>query len=214
MGITGGLLAGLVQILLISVYYCWIHDTIERDRITLQTIVRLDGGLFSAVINTAFILFIFKFISTSLISGLGLNWIPILMQFGIVVLLNALPEMVYFHRRDGMTSLSETFKFTRDNWIEWFLPLIIILLPYGLVTGVPYLLSQMSRMNEMIPASIVFIVAMDAVKRIGENVPFIGIVGLLVGAVSLNWFMLFRGFLFKELESGSRRQRVYKARQR
>lgn len=222
-GFTAGLFIGLIEILLISVYYCWLFDSIRRDKISFDNIIHIDGSVFSSVINTAFILFIIKFFIFSLVQGLSLEWVPILVQFGLVIVCNALPEVVYMHRFDGLSALSEAAKFTRDNWIEWFIPFIIILIPW-LIISPPQIFVLMigsdpffPDLTELMPASVLFrsfeILPVLSGSFLGASVPYLTtIVSLAFGIIGFNWFMLFRGFLFKDFESGTRRQRMYRAK--
>lgn len=211
MGFGGGLIVGLIQILFLSVYYCWVRDSVEKDRVTMQSLTKIDGSVFSAVINTAFILFIAKFLVASLIQGLNLAWVPILLQFGIVIVCNALPEVVYQHRYDGMTAIAEAAKFTRENWIEWFIPFIVILIPWFLISPDTALV-LIAKLDEMLPATAVYQTFALIPLVVHGSDALNQIVAIVLGIVGFNWYMLFRGFLFRDFETGSRRQRAFRSK--
>ena len=206
MGFAGGMILGMIQIFLVSLYYGWLWASVERDKLTRHNLLQFDYSLFSSAINVAFVLFIAQFIVQSFAQSAGHGEVMLFLQLAIIVIFNAVPEVIYVHRYDGMLGLSEAGKFTRDNWIEWYLPLVAILLPWILLSPQGVVLS-LAKMHPLLPAVIVL-------PATSVSLGGLGWVALPVGIIVLNWFMIFRGFLFRELESGSRRQRIYAARNR
>lgn len=209
-GFAGGLFIGLLQIALISLYYSWISETINREKLKLKDIVVFDYSLFSTTISVAFILFIAQFIISSLINGLGVDWIMSILGLAILLLFNALPEVIYVHRYEGMYALGQAERFTRENWIEWYLPFVVLLAPLIAINPIQ-VLDMLSGIDALLPAMPLVHVAFLLFPPYGTGALLLG---LLVGVSFLNWFMLFRGVLFKELETGTRRQRIYRAKQR
>src|SRR6185436_13512838 len=61
---------------------------------------------------------------------LGLNLV-------IVVLFNAVPELIYLGHHSALELLTESYRFIADNWIEWFPATIAMALPVVLLTAVP-----------------------------------------------------------------------------
>lgn len=208
---VGGLFVGMVQIVLISLYYCWLKSSIEREKLGWKDLIALDGSVFNAVINTAFLLFVVKFFISMLIQGMNLDWVLLMLQFGIIIFLNPLPEIVYYHRNDGMNAIQEAFEFVKENWVEWYIPFVALLVPW-IFLAPSALLSGIARMDEMLPASILVMTFQGVARFLPLDGASMGIVGLVFGIIAMNWFMIFRGFLFKELESGSLRARSFRRR--
>ena len=212
-GFFGGMIVGLVQVVLISVWYCWLRDVVSYQRLAYRGMYQLDGSLFSAVINTGFVLFIGKLLLSFFLQGTGNQEILLIVQFGLVIICNALPETLYLQRSDGIEAIVESARFTRQNWIEWFIPFIILVAPWIFVS-VDILLILIAKMEELLPATVVFNSMKLFTTAVLARVPYAYYIGLGVGLISFTWYSLFRGFLFQELQRGSRRQRVFVERQR
>jgi hypothetical protein len=119
----------------------------------------------------------------------------------LLVILNPIPEVIYLGRSDGLGMFQESLDFLRENWLEWFLPLLLLTI---LSLGFP--LPFMSPLQ---------------VGQLGF--PFMSAAGLLTGSIeSLFWnvlgmlllfaLMVFRGLLFRALFGSSRRQRIFRSR--
>lgn len=211
-GFAGGMIIGLVQIVLISIGYSWLRDSVSRERLLFKGLYQLDVGLFSSVINTAFILFIGKFLLSLFAQAPGFEWVMVLVQFGLVIVCNALPEVLYIQRYEGVAALQESIDFIKRNWIEWFLPLVLIAVPWIFIS-VDMLLFLVAKMDELLPATIVFhIVRVFSSSFLNGIGPVGTFLSYFLALILFVWFMLFRGFLFSGMVNGSRRQRAFKAK--
>lgn len=203
-GVLGSFLTGLLQVAALSLYFGWLHEAGQRGRLDWKALGGFDVQLFFAIIGVSFVLWI----AQVLVSGFGQQgetvWIPMLVRLLIVVLLNSLPESVYVHRYDGLNAVRHAFDFTKRNWIEWYLPFVIIILPLGLFSW-SFVVVSLSRAEPLLPTMLILYTP-------GFLLPGAGIIADLLGVVLLNWFMLFRGQLFIGLESGNRRKRVFQWR--
>jgi len=213
-GFFGGMVVGLVQLFFISVAYCWLRDAVSNERLPWRGLYQLDGMLFSSIINTGFVLFLAKFFLSLFIQASGNDGLFFVMQLGLILVCNALPEVLYLGRAEGVDAIKDAAQFTRENWIEWFLPLILFLVPWLMVSP-QILLILLAKMDELLPATIV----LQSVKIFSASVlPSMGIMTTIMsyalGLIAFVWFMLFRGFLFKELSIGSRRTRIFLSKQR
>ncbi|MDC0358062.1 hypothetical protein OAO01_04530 [Oligoflexia bacterium] len=209
LGVGGGFLAGLVHIALLSIYYSWISDIVKKEDLTLKKLIVLDYSMFFNVISVAFILFIAKYLVSAVVESSGAPWIGELFQFGIVIIFNAIPEVIYLHRYESIPALGHAATFTRENWIEWFLPLVIILSPL-LILNPNFVLKLIAQSSELLPA---LMIAHGWKILAAFHEDFIAIGLTLIGILLGNWIMLFRANLFLELESGTRRKRMYNAKQ-
>jgi hypothetical protein len=119
----------------------------------------------------------------------------------VVVVLNALPEVLYRHRTDSLAAIQEAFDFTIKNWVEWFLPLALVLAPllsYSLINA----LAILSGGFVLLPIQI-------AIISISTLLDEFALVGIALAIIAGTWFMVFRGFLFNELALSSRRKRAF-----
>lgn len=204
LGVIGGLIRSLYEALAISYYLAWLRESSQYRKVRINELKIIDWGLFQSVISILFILYLFQWGVVMLGTGMNAGWASIILQLLFVVLLNSLPETLYLTRRDGMDGIQESFSFTTKNWIEWYLPYLIIVSPLLLLAGIS--------LPEILAQTNVFFPAMPVI-----TVPFYLFPGLLtlslpLGLILAHWFMLFRAKLYQELDKGSRRQRMFKSR--
>jgi hypothetical protein len=108
----------------------------------------------------------------------------------LYVFLNPVPELIYQSRLSGLQLLSASYEFIVANWIEWFLPNVLI-------TAVGYLLLQwLNEIADYLPFFLKFFFVSAAF-------------GLF-----LTFLMLYRGVLFGELSGTTRRSRLFRYRAR
>jgi len=116
--------------------------------------------------------------------------IVLAMQLVLYVILNPVPELIYQSRTSGLALLSASYEFIVENWIEWFLPNVLI-------TAAGYfLLGWLDLPVAYLPSFFRFFFLFS-------------IFGLL-----LTFLMIFRGLLFSELAGSTRRSRAYRYRAR
>mgnify|MGYP003693803539 CR=1 FL=1 len=58
------------------------------------------------------------------------------MNLVIVVLFNAVPELIYLGHHSSLELLTESYRFIGDNWIEWFPATIVMAVPLVLLAEV------------------------------------------------------------------------------
>lgn len=207
LGMAGGFVVGLVEVALLTLYYRWIADSTEGDRLRFSDLIQFDYSLFVSIISVGFVVFIAKYIISSLILGMSLGWINALISLVIIIVLNPVAETIMHHRFEGMTAISHAYRFVLDNWVEWFLPFVLIMIPWMLIDRSDPLL-MLARTDPLLPGSPVIFAAV----ALGYWVPLPGLVLAAIGVVVVNWFMIFRLNLFRDLDSSSRRQRSYRYR--
>jgi hypothetical protein len=119
----------------------------------------------------------------------------------LLIILNPIPEIIYLGRSDGLAMLQESVDFLRENWLEWFLPLVlltILSLEFPLPFVSPFQTGQLG---------FPFMNAISLLSGSIENI-FWSVLGVLL----LFALMVFRGLLFRSLFGSSRRQRIYRSR--
>jgi hypothetical protein len=205
MGIGGGFLVGFAAIVFIAYYYGWLSSALDEKKFSFESSYILDYHMFFHIMSVAFILWIADMIIGSVLKGLPVEGAgEQIYQLGLFVIFNAIPETLYIRRYESTHALGHAATFTRDNWIEWFLPFLVVLLPVALIS-LELLLHIVTQSMVLIPATSIVFGWMMAMPAYGNA-------SIVLGIIVGTWYMLFRGFLFKELESGSRRQRLYRAK--
>lgn len=207
LGMLGGFLIQLFALAGISLYYNWLGQTVTRQKVRVENLKEFDIALFFGVVSVSFVLWIASLLVQSVSAGAQIPGLPLLFSLCVIFACNAIPEVLYLHRAESVHALHESFRFVRDNAIEWYLPFVLISLPF-LSLGFEVFVFQFASSYPLLPVSMV----MEAARMLipGE----FGIVAAVCGVVLAHWFMLFRAHLFQELVQGTRRQRAFIARQR
>lgn len=116
-----------------------------------------------------------------ILGGLG-SVIVMLGYLAAFILLNPLPEMLYLKHYSEGECLSRSYEFILENWIDWFVPLLpMMLLAFGGGILGSFILPGLGTIS-----------------------------GLLAQAVVLPFVMVYRGFLFDVLSKSSRRKRQFR----
>lgn len=206
LGFLGGILAGLFQVLLLAFYYGWLRSCSERDKLTSRNLLTFDAAFFSDILNVAFILFLALYTVRLLAQGSQLVFLVPLVQLGVFLVFSCLPEVIYVQRASHLEAFSRAARFTREHWVEWYLPLIVLILPWAW-RSFEYALLMFAQSDPLLPVLL-------PVRGITSILPgFAGfqIPGLLISVIVANWYMLFRGLLFTALQSRSNNPYVYRS---
>ncbi len=197
-GFAGGLLVGLVQIYLLTLYYGWLHQVHQNQALKLSDFSHFDYSLFSGIINVGFIFFMGLFLAGLTAQATSQPAIILIPQLVILLVFNCIPESIYIHRYDSFSALRHAYNFTRDYWIEWYLPFVLLLLPWALTnpSGALVVLSQTDNLLPTLP-----IIPATSVLLARLHAP--AILSLTLGVILATWFMLFRGYLFDSLDARS-----------
>lgn len=202
LGMAGGFLMGFAFIAALAYYYQWVRRSLDREKLGFADLKEFDSALFFQVMSIAFIFWIvLDLILGSASAGSGDNTIRLVAQLAAFVLFNAIPEVLYQQRNEGMEALIEAFNFVRDNWLEWFLPFLVVLAAPLILLPPEYMITAVASSRPLMPFFIIL-----------ETWPFANsqIVPGLLGAVAVNaipivlchWYMLFRGHLFEAITRG------------
>ena len=208
LGQIGGFILGIIFSFFISLLLSWISDTSRKDRLRWSSLWQFDSDLFVKVINVGFFLFLIRFVGSKLINGVNADAIWLLFAVLIAILFNCVAEVVYTHRFDGMTALRHSINFVKENWIEWFIPNLILIAPF---VGVGTYFLFFTPLFPPAPILLPWILGqgIHGITSAGLEPTFTSLfTGLLLLIYSL-WFMLFRAHLFIALDTSSRRQRIF-----
>jgi len=204
-GFAGGFIVGLIGIAFMTLFYSWIEDIARRSRLKLRYMVQFDTALFFSLISFAFFFWIFSFGLQSFAQNADAAILVAIVFLLTALILNPIAETIYIHRFDGFQSILHAARFTLENWLEWLLPLTLLLLPWLLLAPLLTLFT-FSQTHPLL--SSLAIVRSASLLQVG--IPY---VAEILGLIVVIWYTIFRGFLFLKLDSSSRRQRLYRAKQ-
>ncbi len=219
LGMAGGFLLGAVNALLVGMTLSLIEQGVAYARaVTIQDIFDSFGHYFWDVIGVGFVLWIPLM---ALDMGTQQNPNGQLISFAVMllifILLNPAPEVIYQVPHDSpLDVFKRAYEFVLENWIEWFLPIAVLLLPLvaapdGLMSF--FLLSHRMGRGAGLDFSQILIVPFTTLtswlSSFGVD-PGLAQYLLLIFtpplAVSI---LLFRGHLFALLSRSSHRQRQF-----
>jgi hypothetical protein len=130
----------------------------------------------------------------------------------LFILLNPAPEVIYQVRHDSpLDVLKTSYEFVLENWIEWFLPLAIVLAPLGLsfFFSLSHRFGGGAGLNFLELLSLPFLLLSELLARIGVSEGVSALVVFLLTPPAVLLMMFFRGHLFAALQGSSRRQRLF-----
>jgi hypothetical protein len=154
---------------------------------------------FRNIFGTLFVLYLVNY-------GIGLFISPILsilpfggliiwlIQLGIVLILNPLPEVFYQKKYDELDSLNYSIFFMKKNPIDWIVPNIVL----GL--GTYFVYRSVFSLVSILTYSLSYAVSL----------PIIVIVVAILLQVVVGFSLVYRGYLFNILDNSTRRKRLFK----
>lgn len=216
LGMLGGFILGAVNALLIGATLSLIDEAVMKARaITFQDIWDSFGQYFWDVIGVGFVLWIPMMLldkgMTANPNGQLLTAAILLLLF---ILLNPAPEVIYQVRHDSpLDVLRESYEFVLENWIEWFLPLAIIIAPFGFsfFFGLSSRLGRGAGLDFFQVLILPFTLINAWLTYLGLPTGAVWILALMTPPVAVAMLM-FRGHLFAALHGSSRRQRMFRGR--
>jgi hypothetical protein len=160
---------------------------VRAGRADFDDFIKGFGVYLWELLRIAFILWIpLRMLSMALYPVPNGDLILMLIRLTLYILLNPVPEFIYQTRASGLELISASYNFIVENWIEWFLPtLVLTAVGYALLQVVDMMIAGLPAFLQFFAVSFVF-------------------------GLGLTYFMLFRGFLFAELNGTTRRSRMYK----
>ncbi len=219
LGILGGLLMGAANALLVGATLSLIEDAVIGARpIRFQDIWQSFGSYFWDVIGVLFILWVPMML---LERGMAANprgpVITSLIFLLLFIILNPAPEVIYQVRHgSSLDIIRESYEFVVENWIEWFLPLVVLSFPL-LLAFINSPSGHIAWAGGLSFAQLVFfpwMVLNSWLASLGVPADLRWILVLVVTPAFAVFLLLFRGHLFAALHGTSRRQRMFQSRSR
>lgn len=197
LGIIGGILIFIISSALISNYLYLLYKIIEYEKVTLQDFKDGFKPFFRKVVTIVIIgslsSYLFNIILQPMLAGIfGYVTLNLVVNLSVIILLNALPESIYQKFYEPWETIVYSFNFIKENWLEWFTPNLLFVGIIYLVTGVlinNIFITQFNFTVDLSPKTIII---------------------YIVGQVILSFYMIYRGVLFNELSTSTRRKRLFK----
>jgi hypothetical protein len=189
LGIAAGFVLGAVLAALGSCYLYFLGELVANAKVQLNEFRKSIGAYFWSVANVLFIYWIASILLHAVLSvspkGSGAD---IALQLVALVLLNAVPEVIYQrHTYGGLATIQRAISFLQSNWLEW---------------GIP---------NAILLAALWLVMTNGAVFVFDLGYPGQVLFSVVVGGL-VHIIMVFRGHLFAELDGSSHRQRMFRYR--
>jgi hypothetical protein len=214
LGLLGGFILGAVNALLIGATLGLIEDAVLGSRpLGFQDIWDSFGQYFWEVISLGFVLWVPMML---LDKGMSANpngpFLAAAIFLLLFILLNPAPEVIYQVRPGSpLDVIRESYEFVIENWIEWFLPLAVVVAPLGLsfFFGLSSRLGRGAGLDffQVLILPFTLLSAWFAYLGLPDWAASTLVIGLTPPlAVAM---LLFRGHLFAALHGSSRRQRMF-----
>ena len=138
LGILGGFLVSLVWAACVSSFLYMVEMMLRTSSVSLADFRKSFGVYLWDVVGVTFVVWVVFALATPALRTipqgpgliLGLNLV-------IVVLFNAVPELIYLGHHSSLALLSESYRFIADNWIEWFPAVLVMALPLLVILELP-----------------------------------------------------------------------------
>lgn len=214
LGMAGGFLLGAVNALLIGALLNLIEQAIMGARaLGFRDIVDSFGRYFWDVISVGFVLWIpTMLLDMSLQSNPDSRMLVAAIMLLLFILLNPAPEVIYQVRHDSpLDVLKSSYEFVLENWIEWFLPLALVLMPVGfsLFVSLSSRLGRGAGLDFFQMLILPFTVLSAWLSSLGLAGELTSLAAILLTPPLAVAMLLFRGHLFAALHGTSRRQRAF-----
>ena len=194
------ILAGLVLIIvssaLISNYLHLLDCIIKRDRLGWHDFKDGFTIYLRKVWGISFLGWVASFGLNSFILPILSIGIPgftlsMIVNFLIFLLLNPLPETVYQQNYNPWESITYTVGFIKENWLEWFVPNLVLLGGLYLLTG-----------NLLMGVFNTYVVSTRILSIRGLGF-------FIIGQIWFSYMMIYRGYLYELLSTSTRRKRLF-----
>jgi hypothetical protein len=202
-------LGGLLLAIFLSHYFTTVLAAISHEKLSFRESFLRIQSIFPRMLMSLFYLFLLSFIVHIFLMGRAQPEWRVVFNLLITLGLNALFETTSQSESVGIETFRETLAFIGENFWEWFLAylalVILILLCLGAQTSVRPVLALLA----LHPVQIL----QACIATLG-NIPLILRFPLLplLGLPLMYLFFLFRGILYRSLARSNRRKRIFDER--
>jgi hypothetical protein len=214
LGMLGGFILGAVNALLIGATLALTEQAVSNSRaLGFQDIWESLGRYFWDVMSVGFVLWIPIMV---LEKGMEANpygpFLGAAVFLLLFIVLNPAPEVIYQIRHESpLDVLRESYTFIMENWIEWFLPLAVLVAPLGVsfFFGISGRLGRGAGLDFFQVLILPFTFLSAWLDYLGLPSSASSVLVLVLTPPVAVFMLIFRGHLFAALHGSSRRQRLY-----
>lgn len=205
LGFVGGVLVALAMAACVSSYLYFIGGVVSGRRVFWRDLGESFGAYLGSVISILFILMLIQWaLALALPPAPGTQAVRTMVNLGLLIILNPLPEIIYQTHAQGLGVFSESIEFLRENWAEWFAPLVALAALFFFLLPLPVLLAP------LMLGKLFSILSWNTLPILFGSLSTLLLT--LFSFFIFLLFMVFRGVLFRELSGSTRRQRLFRAR--
>ena len=136
LGLVGGFLMSLVWAACVSSFLYMVEMIVRTGSVSWGDFRKSFGVYLWDVVGVTFVVWIVFAVVTPALGTLPQGPGLILgMNLVVVVLFNAVPELIYLGHHSALELLTESYRFIADNWIEWFPATILMGVPLFFLAG-------------------------------------------------------------------------------
>lgn len=215
LGLVGGFILGAVNALLIGATLGLIEQAVAGSRrMTFQDIWDSIGSYFGDVIGLGFVLWVpIMLLDRGMAANPNGPFLAAAIFLLLFILLSPAPEVIYQVRpQSPVDVIRESYEFVIENWIEWFLPLALLLAPLGLsfFFGISGRLGRGAGLDFFQVLVLPFTLLTAWLGYLGLPEQAGNLLVLLLTPPLAVAILMFRGHLFAALHGSSRRQRMFR----
>jgi hypothetical protein len=181
LGIAGGFVLSILTSICLGSFLYLVEQIVRTNRVSWEDFRRSFGMYLWDVVGVGFALWIFWQVVMPLLHQAPQGHVIVLcIELLIVVLFNAVPELIYLGHHGLLELLSRSYRFIAGNWIEWF------------------------------PPNLLLMAALVGLSAYGATTMVEWVVRTAATALFLYFAMVVRGLLFIELDGSTRRSRIFR----
>lgn len=200
LGMAGGFIAGLFLAVTLAGYLATIEVAVSEQKITLAELWPLTMQIFSPTLSVLFAFFVLNLLLGFVLPGASGQGVLSLLGIVLAVAMNALPESIYQRGGPVVNLVTDSFLFIKENFLEWFAPYAIIFVPLMFVPGL--------RLPLVLLENPIFLLQ-KIFGLLGIFTNIFNVRYVLIYLAIIFFVFIFRGLLFKELATSTRRKRIY-----
>lgn len=202
------LIYGAIFFTLLGLFYSWLITIHTTGKLRWDDLLTLDIELRQSLGSVGMVLFVVYLTSNFLAQGAGATILLVLLKVAMALAFNPLAEIIIINRPQGLSAFREAQEFARANAPEWFFFVGLLFLPVLLLYG-PQAVLLFSAFDLLMPSRTLL---STSLLLFGWYLPLPEVLTTLVSILAALWLTLVRLEVFALLNSGTRRQRAFKAR--
>lgn len=191
--IITGFVTYFIQAAILSNYLYLLFNIINYNRFNLNDFKNGFSAFIWKVYGVMFILYLGQLLLSLLgnILGPAASFLNMIIMYLALIIFNALPETIYLKSYTPSETVLYSMEFIKENWLNWFLPNIILMGLIFFITGE------------------IMLGFFNTGVSFGFNFSVRFLITYFVGQLIFSFMMIYRGYLYKILSTSTRRKRMF-----